>query len=673
MSQHKWCFTLLLGLAVLGLTACGGGNGGGSMISNPSATVTVSPKLAAVVISTQTQQFTATVTGTVTDLSVSWSVDSVPGGNTTVGVITASGLYTPPGTAGSHTVTATSVAVSTASASATIAVTELASVLTYHNDLARDGANQQEYALNPSTVTTSTFGKVFSCQVDGAVYAQPLWMASLNIGGGTHNVLFVATQHDGLYAFDADANPCVTYWHVSLIDTLHGGTGNETPIIWNDVGNCYGDIYPEVGVTGTPVIDSLTSTLYVVSSSEVGTSGGNCSYTPGTFYRRLHAVDLITGNEKFNGPVEISASIPGTGDGGSMVTFNPQKHHQRSGLAGADGFVFVPFAAHEDATPYHGWLFGYASSDLSQAPYIFNTTPDGGLGGIWAGGGAPSVDESSDIYFSTGNGIFDANSTSVPFNDYGDSLLRLQPGGGSTANGVNFTVVDWFTPYDQLNLSNNDTDLGSGSIILLPDQTTGPAHLLVQVGKEGVVYLIDRDNMGYFNSANNSQIVQSFHGPLNGLWGAPAWWQNNLYIGGQGDSVRQFSFDPSTGLFNTTAASQSGPVFNYPGNSPSISSQGSSDGIVWAIDASLYGFASPNAAGGVTCSTVPLPSACTGPAVLHAFSATNLATEYWNSAQASGNRDQAGNAVKFVPPTVANGKVYVGTRTEVDVYGLLPN
>jgi hypothetical protein len=665
----QWC-GLCIAVAMLALTGCGGG--GGSFVA-PSATVAISPKRAAVAAITQTQQFTATVTGNVSDLSVTWSVDTIAGGNATVGTIGSSGLYTPPAAGGTHTVTATSVALSTSSASVSVAVSDLAGVFTYHNDVSRDGADTQEYALTAATVGSSTFGKLFSCAVDGAVYAQPLWVPGLTIGGGSHNVLFVATQHDSLYAFDADATPCVTYWQAKLLDTLHGGTANETPIIWNDVGNCFGDIYPQVGVTGTPVIDPGTNTIYLVSSSEVGTVGGNCSYAPGTFFRRLHALDLATGSEKFNGPVSITASVPGVGDGGTTVNFDPQKHHQRSGLALAGGTVYVPWSAHEDATPYHGWLMGYSASDLSQAPSVFNTTPNGGLGGIWAAGGAPAIDSLGDVYLSTGNGIFDANSTTSPFTDYGDSILRLHPSSGSTLNGLNLSLAGWFTPYDQATLAQYDADLGSGAVVLLPDQTSGPEHLLAQLGKEGVVYLIDRDNMGQFNPTDNSQILQSFSGTSGGFWGAPAFWQNGLYFAGAYDFLKVYSFDPSTGLFNTTAASQSGNAFSFPDATPSISSQGASSGIVWAIDASLYGYASPNAAGGLNCYAVPVPSACTGPAVLHAYDATNLATEYWNSTQATGNRDQAGNAVKFVPPTIANGKVYVSTRTEVDVYGLLPN
>ena len=634
----------------------------------PGVTITVSPKRAAVTVTTQTQQFTSSV------MNVAWSVDGLVGGNVTHGTISASGLYTPPATAGTHTITATS---GTSAGSATIAVTNLPAVLTYHNNPARDGTNAREYALTPSTVNPATFGKRFSCAVDGAVYAQPLWIRGLSVSGGIHNVIFVATQHDSVYAFDADANPCVKYWRVNLLDTLHGGTGNEKPVAWNDVGNCFGDIYPEVGVTGTPVIDASTETIYLVSASEKNpTSAGNCSGSSATFYHRLHALDLATGSEKFNAPVTIAASVPGTGDGssGGMVSFNSQLHHQRSGLAQVGGKIFVVFAAHEDATPYHGWVIGYKASDVQQQIAVFNTTPNGlngADGGIWAGGGAPAVDTGGDLYVTTGNGVFDEVPL-PPDNDYGDSILRLHSFSGNTPNGVNLSVAGWFTPYDQAMLAQHDTDLGSGAAVLLPNQTSGagPTHLLVQMGKEGVVYLIDRDNMGQYNPTTNDQIVQSFPGPANGLLGTPALWRNNLYTGGQGDSLRQFTFDQAMELFNPTVASQSVHIFGYPGTTPSVSSQGSAHGIVWAIDASLYGYASPNA--GVNCSAVPVPSACTGPAILHAYDATNLAVEYWNSSIAANNRDRAGNAVKFVPPTVANGKVYVGTRTRIDVYGLLP-
>jgi hypothetical protein len=619
--------------------------------------IVLSPSLAAVAASTQAQTFTANVTGNIPNLGVAWSVDGTPGGSATVGTVSTGGLYTPSATGGTHTVTATSTVLPSASGSATVAVTDLPGVFTYHNDLSRDGANTQEYALTPSTVTTASFGKLFSCPVDGAVYTQPLWVPGLTIGGGTHNVIFVATQHDSVFAFDADATPCVTYWQVNLLDTMHGGTAGEGSVpcdesVFCAVGAGYGDIQPEIGVTGTPVIDSTTDTLYIVSKSCSACSGGSP-----VFYQRLHALDLATGmTEKFNGPMAIAASVPGTGDGSAMVTFSRQMEHKRSGLALANGTLYVSWAAHEDATPYHGWLLGYSAADLSQAPSVFNTTPNGGLGGIWAGGGAPAVDGGGDVYVSTGNGVFD-QAPPPPMNDYGDSLLRLHPASGSTSNGVNLSLADWFTPFDQQKLANYDTDLGSGGIVLFPDQTNAglPTHLLVQTGKEGAVYLVDRDNMGMYNSLDNSQILQTFTGPTSGQWGTPALWQNNLYTGGQFDPVRQFVFAPANGLFNPASSSQSAQSFSFPGTTPSVSSQGSSNGILWVIDASQYGPPAPGP----------------GPAILHAYDATNLGTELWNSSMAANSRDQAGNAVKFVPPTIANGKVYLSTRTEIDVYGLL--
>ena len=276
--------------------------------------------------------------------------------------------------------------------------------------------------------------------------------------------------------------------------------------------------------------------------------------------------------------------------------------------------------------------------------------------------------------------------TSMPDTDYGDSVLKLIPFSGSTSNGVNLNLVDWFTPDDQFCLNNGDKDLGAGDPVLLPDQIAGPVlHLLVQIGKEGVVYVINRDDMGHFSGqasscqGANSQIVQTFIGSPAGFYGTPAFWQNGLYFAGSldstgsGDYLKLFSFNPSTGQFDTAFASQSAHFYNFPGASPSVSSQGASNGIVWAIDASAYGYANPNVDGGATnCSQAPMPVSCAGPAVLHAYNAANLVDEYWNSSMAANNRDQAGNAVKFVPPAIANGKVYVSTRTEIDVYGLFP-
>jgi hypothetical protein len=611
----------------------------------PAITVTLTPKLSAVVLSTQKQQFTAQVADDSNSLGVTWTVDSIAGGNSTIGFITAAGLYTPPATPGTHAIVATSVADNSKSASANIAVTDLAGVFTFHNNLARDGTNTQEYALTTSSVKKATFGKLFSCPVDGVTYTQPLWVPGLTINGTVHNVIFVATQHDSLYAFDADSNPCVQLWHVNLIDTAHGAAAGETSVPTGSVGSGFQDIQPEIGVTSTPVIDPATGTIYVLSKS--------VNAVP-NFFQRLHALALTNGSEKFSGPVDLSASVPGTGDGGSTVSFDIQNQHQRSALAlvnvNGSNVVYVSSASHEDKTPYHGWVLGYNATNVSQQVAVFNTTANSGLGGIWMAGGAPAADSSGNLFLATGNGQFDGNDSSSPNDDFGDSVLKLDA-------TTSLTLTDWFTPDDQLNLEQEDADLGSGGVILLPDQPSGPVdHLLIAAGKEGIIYVVDRDGMGHYRSANNNQIVQSFQS-IGGSFSTPAFWQNNLYYAGAGDALKLFQFDPSSGLFSTSPSSQSAHSFSFPGGTSSISSQGANNGIAWILDVSQYG----------------VPQPVLGPAVLYAYDATNLNTELWDSSQAASNRDQAGNAVKFVAPTVANGKVYISTRTEIDAYGLLPN
>ena len=316
--------------------------------------------------------------------------------------------YTAPATAGTYTISATSITDGSTTASINVAVTDLAGVTTYHNDLARDGANTQEYLLDTSNVTATTFGKLFSCTVDEAIYGQPLWVPNLTISSAKHNVILVATQNDSLYAFDADTNstPCTPLWHANLIDSAHGANSGETSVPSSGsgalVGGGSGDIAPEVGVTGTPVIDPATNTVYVVSKSAI-ISGPS-------FYQRLHAIDLLTGNEKFSGPVAIAATYPGTGDGGTSTTFVAREENQRPGLALVNGVVYIAWASHEDNPPYYGWVIGYNASDLSQAS-VFNDAPNVGFGGIWMGGGAPAADSSGNLYLITGNATFDANSS----------------------------------------------------------------------------------------------------------------------------------------------------------------------------------------------------------------------------------------------------------------------
>ncbi|HEY4979352.1 MAG TPA: hypothetical protein VII25_09325, partial [Candidatus Acidoferrum sp.] len=551
---------------------------------------------------------------------------------------------------------ATSVASPGISAMATFGVTDLLGVFTYHNDLSRDGNNMNEYALTPSSVTTAAFGKLFSCTVDGAIYAQPLWVANIVVGGKKRNVVFVATQHESLYAFDADVNttPCTPLWHVSLIDATHGGSNSETSVPAGPTGGLVGqgdgDITPEVGITGTPVIDPLTNTLYVVSKSVIAAGP--------TFFQRLHAIDVITGNEKSGSPVKIAGTFPGTGDGGAFVTFNAQQQNQRPGLALVNGIVYIAWSSHEDNTPYYGWIMGYSASNLTQTN-VLNVTPDAGYGGIWMGGGAPAADANNNLYLLTGNGNFDATSVTSPNNDDGDSFLKLSS---------SLAILRYFTPSDQASDNANDNDFGSGGAAILVDQPTGPVkHLVIGGGKDGSLYLLDRDTMGGLGDSNAWQTFALG----SGIFATGAFWNNEFYMAGVGDHLQGFTFNTGTGKMNTPSSSQSSGVFGFPGSTPSVSAFGNTNGIVWALDNASYCTKGPN-------------NGC-GPAVLHAFDAGNLATELWNSTQGTGNA--AGNAVKFTVPTVANGKVYVGTRGnntggtngsttvsgELDVYGLLPN
>jgi hypothetical protein len=629
--------------------------------SSAALSVTISPKRGGLTI-TQILPVTATVQNDVVGAGVTWSASGPACSGTFCGtfanVTSNSATYVAPSTPGVYSVTATSVADVTKSASNSIGVTDLSGVLTYHNDLSRDGTNTREFTLTPSNVNSSTFGKLFSCQADGAIYAQPLWFPNLTIAGSSHNVIIVATQHESLYAFDADATPCTMLWHVNLIDSAHGGTSGETSVPSAGtgalVGSGYGDISPEVGITGTPVIDSTTNTLYVVSKSVNAST---------QFFQRLHEIDLTTGNERVAPhSIDASISVPGTGAGSvaGQVAFDPRNENQRPGLVISNAVIYVAWASHEDHDPYHGWVIGFNASTLAPvANAVFNSTPNqvGTLsysrGGIWMGGGAPAVDSAGNLFFITGNGTFDANTGG---SNYGDSVVRL-----STASGL--SVADYFTPLDQASLDANDTDFGSGAATILVDQPAGPVtHLVIGGGKQGNLFLLNRDNMGKFSSSTNNAIQTINLG--NSIFATPVFWQNNLYVAGVGP-LRQFAFNNTTGRFNGAPFSQSSTSYRFPGATPSLSSNGATNGIIWALDNSLY------------CTS---QSPGCGATVLHAYDATNLATELWDSSQAAANRDLAGHAVKFTVPTVANGKVYVGTRGndssvlgELEVYGLLPN
>jgi len=510
-----------------------------------------------------------------------------------------------------------------------IALPAQVSVTTYHNDNARTGQNTAETVLTPAKVNSSQFGKLFSTTVDGYVYAQPLYVPNVNIAGGTHNVLYVATEHDSLYAIDADSGGVL--WQQSFINPGGGVTTASS----GDVG-C-GDLVPEIGITSTPVIDPTTGTIYLVAKTKEN----------GNFFQRLHALDLATHAEKFGGPVVISATTQGR-------TFDPLKQHNRPGLLLENGHVVIAWASHCDNGPYQGWVMSFNAGTLAQEA-AFNTETDltnGFFGGIWMSGDGVASDISGNLYFATGNGDY-RNATG----DWGDSILKL-----SGPSGGGFSVADWFTPFNQAALSGGDTDLGSGGVMLLPDLPPGSAHqhLLVQMGKEGKIYLVDRDNMGKFCSTCTSQdtnIVQEIPGATNGIWGSPSYWNNSVYYGGGNDggspdNLKAFSFNANnSGVLSTSPTSKSTNSFAFATAAPVVSANGNTNGIVWILDNSAFG------------------SSCCQ--VLYAYDATNLANMLYNSNQAAGQSDVPGGAVKFSAPIVANGKVYVGSQGKVSGYGII--
>jgi hypothetical protein len=512
------------------------------------------------------------------------------------------------------------------------------SVTTWRYDNTRAGENISETVLTPANVRNETFGKVFSYAVDGYVYAQPLYVSGLNIGGKVHNVLFVATEHDSVYALDADQNQQL--WMASLLDTAHGAATGATTVPSANLGT--NDIVPEIGITGTPVIDTATNTLYVVSQT----------LEKGAYVNRLHALNLLTGNEAAGSPVVINGSVAGKGTGSvnGVVPFNPEWELNRTGLLFFEDHVFVAFGAHGDNGPYHGWLFSFDTAPLRQTA-LFNTSPNGRGNGIWHSGAAPAADVVNGVprlffvtgnFFSTGTGSPNPTYPYTGSQNYSNALVRMD-----VTNGA-LQVSDEWTPYNQEELSDSDEDQTSGGILLLPDQAGGTIHELIQVGKNGRIEVLDRDDLGGFNNSYNN-VAQEINGQIKGLWSTPAYWNGNVYFWGNGDTLKQFSL--KNGALSKAPTAKATVVSAFPGASPVISSNGTTNGILWAVRSDGY--------------------RTNAPAILYAYNPQNVGAAPYYASTENAARDSAGRAVKFVVPVVTNGKVYVGAQKEVDVYGLL--
>jgi hypothetical protein len=512
-------------------------------------------------------------------------------------------------------------------------VSNYAGVFTWHNDNSRTGANTGEIALTPTNVNFNTFGKLFTTAVDGYVYAQPLYVANVSVAGSSHNVLYVATEHDSLYALDADTGNIL--WQKSYIDPANGITPIPSP-----ADTSCGDLVPEVGITSTPVIDPSTKTLYLLARTKES----------GQYFQRLHAVDISTGAEKFGGPKIIQATVPGSGLGssGGQITFDPLIQNQRSALLLDAGHVVIAWTSHCDLGSYHGWLMSYNAGTLAQEQ-VANLSPNSDWASIWMSGSGPAADANGNIYFATANGGYDG------ITEFGDSIVRMP----APSSSGTWAPADWFTPWNQVSLSIADLDLGSGGVLLLPDLSNGK-QLLVQAGKDGLIHLLDRNNMGKFCTtctSTNTNIVQEINGVLNGLWSSPAFWNNTLYFGpaiddGSGDTLKAVPFNAGgSGLLATSPSSTSAKTFNFSSPTPVISSNGNTGGVLWAVDNSQF-------SSGSCCQT------------LYAYDASNLGSMLYNSAQAPGNRDVLGAAVKFSVPIVANGKVYIGGQGSVSAFGL---
>ncbi|MGB6834302.1 MAG: hypothetical protein WBE24_12655 [Candidatus Acidiferrum sp.] len=581
----------------------------------------------------QTATFSVTATGTA-PLTYQWQKNSANIAGAT------SATYTTPATASTDTGAKFDVIVSNAlgsqtSTMATLTVnpanTSTINVVTYHYDNLRTGQNLNETILTPANVNSTTFGKLGAFTVDGLVDAQPLYLSAVAMPTvGTRNVLYVATENDSVYAFDADSvngNTGTFLWKVSLLATGETASDNR---------GC-GQVTPQIGVTSTPVIDRSRGShgaIYLVAMSKDAN---------GNYHQRLHALDLTTGAELFGGPTTVQATYPGTGDDSSAgnLVFDPKQYKERPGLLEIGTTIYTMWSSHCDARPYTSWVMSYDANTLAQTS-VLNLVPNGSEGGIWMAGTAPAADASGNIYFMVGNGDFDTtlNASGFPTNaNCGNCYVKLT----STAP---ITLLDYFTPLNTVAESDSDTDFGSGGPLLLPDLVDASGntrHLAVGSGKDSVIYVVDRDNLGKFNGGQDN-IYQQISGQLGGgVWSKPSYFNNTVYYGAVGDHLKSFPIVDAQ--LAATPATQSSESFAYPGTTPSISANGTTNAIVWAVENGSTG-------------------------VLHAYNATNLTNELYNSNQAANNRDQFSDN-KYVTPMVANGKVYVGTPNSVVVFGLL--
>jgi len=498
------------------------------------------------------------------------------------------------------------------------------SVTTYQYNSQRTGVNGSETILTPSNVNSTNFGKLFSQAVDGNIYAQPLYMPSLTINGAVHNVVFVATENDSVYAFDADSNTGANaqpLWQTSLIPP--GGTTVSD--------NYCTDINPQYGITGTPVIDPSTNILYAVGET----------YENGNYIKRLHALNIITGTEMPGSPTVITATVTVPGQG--AVTFDSLWENQRAGLLFYNGVVYIGFGSHCDGSTWQGWILGYSynNSSLNQV-FVFSTEPssiNGTGGGIWMSGQGLPMDTGSNLFVGTGNGYLDTNDT--PPLDYGDSVIRLDLSQGPT-------VQDYFSPGVQSILDIDNQDLGSGGIAILPPQPGPYPDLLVTADKYQTIYLLNRDNLGQYN-ATSDDVVQELNGAVGRMFSSPIYFNGQVYFWGASDVLKAFTI--TNGMLTTSATDEGPDLFHFPGGVPTISANGTSNAILWALRSD--GFSSG------------------APAVLYAYVPGNLsAGSIYNSNQNLG-RDNPGGAIKFAVPIVANGKVYVGTVSQLSVYGEL--